>query len=124
MIMMMTMMTMWMIQFCLLAFGIFELMSGSHVTTQRPQNDPGAKGHVTYRGTAPIFATTKLDDMEKLEWLSAVNPSTGTAYDVNASMVFRRLKVYKFTAKLVKPKEQRIYCQCCFATLVLGQVGM
>ena len=31
---------------------------GSHVTIQRPQNDPGAKGHFTYRGVAPIFATT------------------------------------------------------------------
>ena len=66
---------------------------GSHVTIQRPQNDPGAKGHVTYRGAAPIFATTKLDDMEKLEWLSDANPSTGTAYDVNASMAFRRMFV-------------------------------
>ena len=61
--------------------------------------------------------------MEKLEWLSAVNPSTGTAYGVNASMVFRPLKVYKFTAKLVKPKKQLMYCHCCFAKFVLGQVG-
>ena len=66
---------------------------GSVVRVQRPQNQTGVSGHVTYRGSAPIFATTKLDDMERLERLSVVDPLTGAPGDINASMCWRRLKV-------------------------------
>ena len=96
---------------------------GSVVKVSRPQNQTGLTGHVTYRGTAPVFVTTKLDAIERLEWLSAINPATGAPYDTNASMVFRRLKVYKFRVRIVEPDQQIPYCAACFAQLVLNQAG-
>ena len=96
---------------------------GSVLRVQRPQNQTGLTGHVVYRGSAPIFATTKLDDMERLEWLSTINPVTSVPYDTNASMCFRRLKVYKFRFRIPKPGRQIPYCPACFAKLVLSQAG-
>ena len=96
---------------------------GSVLKVSRPQNQTGLTGHVTYRGTAPIFVTTKLDAIERLEWLSAIDPATGAPYDTNASMVCRRLKVYKFRVRIVEPDQQIPYCAACFAQLVLNQAG-
>lgn len=96
---------------------------GSNVTVQRPQNDPALKGHVTYKGSAPIFATTKLPDLKNLEWNASIDPATGSAYDADASMVLRRLKVYEFTERIPKPKQQLVHCESCFANLVIGQAG-
>ena len=39
---------------------------GSVVQVSQPQNRQGVSGQFTYKGEAPIFATTKLDDMERL----------------------------------------------------------
>ena len=96
---------------------------GSVLRVQRPQNQTGLTGHVVYRGSAPIFATTKLDDIERLERLSAINPVTDAPHDTNASMCFRRLKVYKFRVRIQKPVKQIPYCPACFAQLVLSQAG-
>ena len=96
---------------------------GSVLKVQRPQNQTGLMGHVSYRGTAPIFATTKFDDVDRMERLSAINPSTGAPYDTNASMCFRRLEVYKFRVRIDKPSRQIPYCPACFAKLVLSQAG-
>ena len=96
---------------------------GSAVRVQRPQNQSGLTGHVVYQGSAPIFAATKLDDIERLEWLSAINPVTGVPHDMNASMCFRRLKVYKFRVRIAKPDQQIPFCPVCFARLILSQAG-
>ena len=92
---------------------------GSTVSVQRPLNQNGVTGHVSYRGTAPIFVTTKLDDIKRLERLSALNPTTGEPEDANASMCFRRLKVYKFSKRIEKPQSKIKFCPKCFAELVL-----
>jgi hypothetical protein len=94
---------------------------GSVVKISQPQNKQGTSGHLLYQGDAPIFATTKLDDMEELEKLAADDPVTGKPRDVNASMCFRRLKVYPFRARIAKPPVYVRYCRRCFADLVLGQ---
>ena len=70
---------------------------GSIVPINRPQNQPGVSGHIQYRGTAPIFVTSKLSDIEQLEKMGAENPRTGAPKDAEASMLLRRLKVYRFT---------------------------
>ena len=49
------------------------------------------------------MATSKLVDLEKLEDLSADDPRTGAPRCTEASMVFRRLKVYKFHHRVSKP---------------------
>jgi hypothetical protein len=96
---------------------------GSPVRVQRPQNQTGVMGHVVYQGTAPIFATTKLADMNRLASLSEIDPVTGLAIDADASMLYRRLKVYKFHARIAKPTGQFKYCAACFAQLILSQAG-
>ena len=76
------------------------------------------RGKSSYPGS-----TTKLDAIEHLAWLSEINPVTGAPYDTNASMVFRRLKVYKFRVRIVEPDQQIPYCPACLARLVLSQAG-
>ena len=95
---------------------------GSPVRVQRPQNQNGVMGHVVYQGTAPIFMTTKLVDIQRLAKLSEVDTRTGLPKDTDASMVYRRLKVYEFHTRIDKPTGKRVkYCPACFAKLVLGQ---
>ena len=80
-------------------------------------------GHVSYRGSAPIFVTTKRDDVERLERLASTDPVTGKPYDTNASMCHRRLKVYNYSVRIEKPEVKIPYCPACFAQLVLAQAG-
>eukprot|EP00973_Karenia_brevis_P028633 3948402-Karenia_brevis.AAC.1 len=40
---------------------------GSAAPTGRPQNSSGVSGNMMYKGTAPIFITTKLADLQWLE---------------------------------------------------------
>lgn len=95
---------------------------GSVVRLQRPQNQNGTVGHVTYRGSAPIFATTKADDIQRLAHLASTNPATGQPHDINASMCLRRLKVYYYNVRVDKPAGKRIeYCPKCFAQVILAQ---
>ena len=94
---------------------------GSALPIVRPQNLPGASGHLLYRGSAPIFATTKADDVAKLRRAAADDPQVGAPHDANASMVLRRLKVYSFTVRLAKPPRALPYCGRCFSELVLAQ---
>ena len=92
---------------------------GSALPIAQPQNQPSKLGHVLYRGSAPIFATTKSDDMKRLQTAADLDPRTGTPRDANASMVLRRLKLYFFTTKLAKPDCTIPFCAHCFANLVL-----
>ena len=93
---------------------------GSAVTISRPQNVSGATGHDLYRGSAPIFLTTKLSDLQWLEERGCIDPATGGPYDAEASMVYRRLKVHRFMTRMPKPR-QFSFCGHCFAQLVTSQ---
>ena len=92
---------------------------GSVVPINRPQNVSGVAGHYQYQGTAPIIATTKLADIEKLRALAADDPKTGVPKSAEASMIVRRLKVYPFTRRMPKPPLGLKHCGFCFAKLIL-----
>lgn len=96
---------------------------GSAVPVARPQNIPGVRGHFLYRGSAPIFSTTKLSDIEALGKLAAIDPQTNRPKNSEASMLYRRLKIYAFETRIDKPTSQYPFCKRCFAQLVLQQAG-
>jgi len=99
-------------------------LDGSPVPVARPQNGPaGPQGHAVYKGTAPIFVTTKLSDLEWLEGRGAIDPATGRPFDAEASMLLRRLRVYKYTQRVPAPPRQFVHCQRCFARLVVQQAS-
>ena len=81
---------------------------GSPLPTARPQNTAGQAGQDLYRGSAPVFITTKGEDVEKL----------AGARDGDASMLLRRLKVYRFTTRVLPPPARVPDCGHCFAKLV------
>ena len=92
---------------------------GSSVPVARPQNDAGGPGHKDYRGSAPIFVTTKRADLLDLEAWALDRPDSGTPWDANASMLCRRLKVYPFKHRVPKPPTKLKTCGRCFAELLL-----
>ena len=94
------------------------LFDGSPVPVGTPKNTPGAMGNLLYRGTAPVFITTKMADLERLRYFAAINPATGAPWDTEASMIWRRLKVHWFTTKVSKPPQTLKYCPRCFCQLV------
>ena len=64
-----------------------------------------------YRGTAPIFVTTTLDDMKALR--------AASVSEANASMLLRRLKVYEFTVRSgVRGMSKVQFCARCFSRFV------
>ena len=87
----------------------------------RPQNDKGSSGHFLYKGSAPIFITTTLADLDFLEAAAQPNPATGKPWDTEASMLLRRLKIYRFGVRQPKPAATMPHCPCCFARLVAAQ---
>ena len=88
---------------------------GKPVPITRPQND--FAGHALYKGTAPIFITTPLKRMEKFITEAARAARFGESSV--ATMVLRRLKLYKFTRKPRVPAGQIPQCAACFASFVL-----
>ena len=60
---------------------------------------------------------------QNLEKAAADNPRTGQPTDSDASMLLRRLKIYRFTVRLEAPAGQEAvpHCARCFAQLVLNQ---
>ena len=44
---------------------------------------------------------------------------SGVPRCAEASMILRRLKVYEYTVRIPKPKEQLVFCAHCAAHLVL-----
>ena len=94
-------------------------LDGSAVTINRAQNIAGQTGHVQYRGTAPIFVTTKLPDLQRLAWYAADDPWTQAPRCAEASMIYRRLKVYCFDQRVPKPPQKTPFCGHCFAHMVL-----
>ena len=95
---------------------------GSAVPVARPQNLPGCAGNFLYRGSAPVFVTGKLEDIDNLTQQAALDPQTQRPKNADASMLLRRLKVHEYRVRIDKPPKT---CQCarCFAQLLLGQAG-
>ena len=83
-----------------------------------PKNVPGAHANMLYKGTAPMLITTKLEDLERLRQYAEINPATGCPWDAEASMIWRRLKVYRFTKKASKPRQKLQYCPRCFCHML------
>ena len=98
-----------------------QWFEGSQLTITRPQNVQGASGHFTYEGSAPVFASTKLSDLSRLSQIAQDDPATGQPKCAEASMLLRRLRVYRFTTRIAKPKQVAPFCGCCFAKLVLSR---
>jgi hypothetical protein len=96
---------------------------GSDLPIGRPQNVKGMTGNIMYKGTAPIFVTTKLSDLKWLESMAGINASTMAPWDADASMLCRRLKVYKFSHRVPKPSSRFTYCARCFADLLVAHGG-
>ena len=96
---------------------------GSAVPIGKPQNILGGPGNILYMGTAPVFITTKLDDLEWLESHAAENPVTQLPWDTDAAMICRRLSVYKFKHRVPKPQRKFQFCGHCFATLLRTQAA-
>ena len=104
-------------------FSVQQLwFDGSGVPIARPQNT-GAAGHLLYKGSAPVFVTTKLADLRRLERAAAIDRASGLPADAEASMLLRRLKTFSFTKRVVKPAKKFAYCGHCFARLVQAQAG-
>ncbi len=91
------------------------LFDGSAVTVARPQIVAGAAGHFLYRGTSPIFITTRLDALDTLEAAARPNPQTGEPASSDASMIWRRLKVFRFENRMPPPEQRFSFCANCFA---------
>ena len=96
---------------------------GSPVPVARPQNVPGRAGHLLYKGSAPVFCTTPLPDMQALETAATPSPVTGQPTNANASMIWRRLKVYTFKKPTPKVKQLKRCCRC-FAEILTVQAGL
>ena len=87
---------------------------GSPVPVAKPQNLQGAAAasHDVYTGSAPIFITTSMSEVELLEQED----------DGDASMLRRRLTIFPFTASVPKPAMHIPACASCFARLVCSSV--
>lgn len=88
---------------------------GKPVPITRPQNN--SIGHFLYKGTAPIFITTPLQRMEP--FLKQAEEAARCGVSSEATMILRRLKLYKFERKVQKPSCQIPQCASCFASFVL-----
>ena len=92
---------------------------GARVPVARPLSH--FQSHSLYKGSSPIFVTTKLSDLKRLQEAAAPDPVTGLPLDFDASMLLRRLKVYSFHVA-VEHAERFDNCAHCFANLILGRV--
>jgi len=88
---------------------------GKPLPMARPQGE--YIGHMLYKGTAPIFITTPMKRLEKLEKEAEAARAAGVTCE--ATMLLRRLKVHKFRVAVPKPAVQIPACAACFAHFVL-----
>ena len=100
------------------------LFDGSPVPVGTPKNVPGMVGNMLYKGTAPVFITTKMADLEWMQKYAEINPVTGSPWDAEASMICRRLKVYRFATRVAKPRKQITCCRRCFCQLLRSQAAV
>ena len=70
-----------------------------------------------YRGSAPIFITAKEKGLALLEDEAERAMRENTASE--ATMLLRRLRLYRFTQRMPKPPVALKPCGCCFAKFVL-----
>jgi len=89
----------------------------------RPQNEKGCSGHFLCIGSAPVFIATTLADLDVLEAAAQPSPATGKPFDAEASMLMRRLKIYRSDVRQPKPAATLPRCPRCFAGLVIGQAA-
>lgn len=78
----------------------------------RPQNQ--FTGHLRYGGDAPVFITTLEADITKVK----AGLQSG-----DIEMMVKRLKIFRFHAKVVRPDRSIPACGACFAKLVLCHSG-
>ena len=52
-----------------------------------------------------------------------IDPATGLHWDADATMLLRRLKVYRFTQRMPKPAKKIPFCARCFAQYVQCQAA-
>ena len=69
--------------------------------------------------SAPRSVATKRANLLQLDSWALDRPDTGTPWDANASMIWRRLKVYHFKKRVPKPPTTLKACPRCFAELLL-----
>ena len=101
----------------------FLWFEGKPVLLVRPQNQAGIVGHLVYRGTAPIFITTKEHDFKDMIAEARRAEEKGEASE--CTMLLRRLSLWSFTHKLALPRGATIPdCPCCFARTVLSFASM
>jgi len=61
---------------------------------------------------------------QNLEALAAGNPVIGAPHVADASMLLRRLKIYKSKHKVNKPSGKLRFCRFCSAELALAWAGV
>jgi hypothetical protein len=71
----------------------------------------------------PVFCTTPLPDVKALETAATPSPATGAPSNANASMIWRRLKIYSFDKPTPKVKQLKT-CGRCFAEILTVQAGV
>ena len=86
------------------------------MVVNRPQNQ-GVCGHILYRGTAPIFITTKQQYLDGL--IKEARHVEMTDGQSEATMLLRRLQLFFFTQKLPAPPAWIPDCPRCFARVVI-----
>ena len=84
-----------------------------------PQNQPGTFGHSVYRGTAPIFVSTKASYLDHVKRLAAWAERVGQPSE--HTMLLRRLKIFTLGTPTPAPDGVEIpECASCFARMLLS----
>ena len=76
-----------------------------------------------YKGTAPVFITTKLVDLDRREKWSWLHPETQAPWDTQAAMLYRRLKVYRINERVARPQRGIAARGRCFGRLIEEQAS-
>ena len=93
-------------------------LEGKPFPVVQPQNQEGVVGHILYKGTAPIFITTKASDLLRIQ--TAAESARLQGQPSAHTMLLRRLKVYLLWAPTPVPDGHTIPdCGVCFSRMVL-----
>ena len=91
---------------------------GKPFPVTRPQNQAGAIGHFLYRGSAPLFVTTKEEYLARI--LAAAKVAQQQKQPSQHTMLLRRLKVYTLCVPSPVEGDANIpECARCFACMSL-----
>ena len=91
---------------------------GKPFPVTQPQNQAGSYGHFLYEGSAPLFVTTKEEDLARIE--TAARRAKDLNLPSQHTMLLRRLKVYKLHAPCpVADNVTIVECPSCFARMIL-----